>query len=408
MGAVQGQPTGSGVGAPDTTGAVQDKKARRSLSTLYVSTFAPTLGTGRALRTYTCVRALAMLGPVELAYVAYDAEEPCPEYQAIDGLTFHRIDSSRGARRMAVYLSKLLQGTPSVYCRGTSPELIETAERLARAPNRGAVVVGDMSAASALLPLARKRPIVYNAHNIESDYVRGHAAVRPFARSSIRRFERRLLTRASESWMVSRADIRSARQLVPQADLRYVPNVVDVASIEPCLRERPADPARPRRLLMVGDFKYPPNRSGLEFLVGSVLQHVWSSAPTTELTVVGRGLDEWAAPDPRITCTGFVEDLAPLYADADCVVVPLIEGAGTPLKFIEALAYGVPVVATPMAAKGLDVIPGQHYREGSEAEQFAQAILGVLRDGGQEQAAEGRRLAEREYSVEALAELLAG
>ena len=48
---------------------------------------------------------------------------------------------------------------------------------------------------------------------------------------------------------------------------------------------------------------------------------------------------------------GFVEDLRDAYAGARCAVVPLLQGGGTPLKLIEALAYGLPVIATPRAAR---------------------------------------------------------
>ena len=40
-------------------------------------------------------------------------------------------------------------------------------------------------------------------------------------------------------------------------------------------------------------------------------------------------------------------------------MVPLREGGGSPLKFVEALAYGLPVVATPLAAAGLEIEAGR-------------------------------------------------
>ncbi len=372
------------------------------LRDLYIVTYAPKLGTGRAMRTFSCVKALSLLGPVDLAYVPHDGDEPSPEYQAIGNLEFHQIKPSRGMHRALTYAGKRLQGIPPAVCRGTSPEVVEAGERLAAAPGRGRVVVDGGSAATAMMPLARRRPVIYNAHNVES--VRVGAS--PLLRLGMRNFERRVMNRASESWMVSRADVNAAAKIAPAAHLRYVPNVVDVAVIEPRLsaRERGGEAAN---LLMVADFRYTPNRTGRDLMIDEVLPLVWESEPDARLTLVGRGLGAWEPPDPRIVVAGFVDTLAPSYAAADCVVVPLVEGAGSPLKFVEALAYGVPVVATGFAAKGLEVVAGKHYLEGSDGPSLASSILSVLSGSCPNTGAEGRRLAESEYSVEALAERIA-
>ena len=207
--------------------------------------------------------------------------------------------------------------------------------------------------------------------------------------------------------MVSRADVESARRLVPTAQVRYVPNVVDVTAIRVKAASQGDVGSDDMRILMVGDFTYVPNLLGRDLLVHSVLPLVWQAMPGVHLTLAGRGMDDWQAPDERVEVAGFVEDLARLYAQSDCVVVPITEGAGSPIKFIEALAYGVPVVATPKAARGLDVLAGVHYREGEDASTLAEAIVDVLRDGGADMAAEGVRLAEHEYSIESLTERLA-
>jgi glycosyltransferase involved in cell wall biosynthesis len=372
-----------------------------------MTTSAPALGTGRDMRTYTCIRALAMLGPVDMAYVPHDTDEPCAQYLEIENLEFHKIEPSRGLRRAAVYASKRLQGIPPRCCRGTSPELIAAGEALALRPDRGRVIVADANSATAMMPMARRRPIIYNAQNFEPDYVRSHIGNDALARAMRRHYERKLIALASESWMVSHVDVESALKLVPTANVRYVPNVVDVAAIVAGSASRPAGASSGMQVLMVGDFTYTPNRSGRELLVHSVLPLVWQSLPAVHLKLAGRGMEDWTAPDERIEVAGFVDSLADLYAQADCVVVPLTEGAGSPMKFIEALAYGVPVVATPKAARGLEVVAGIHYREGSDSVTLAQAIVEVLRDGGAEMAAEGRRLAEREHSIESLAERIA-
>jgi len=373
---------------------------------LYVSTYAPALGSGRALRTYTCIRALAMLGPVDLAYVAYEGDQPSSEYRSIDGLTLHEIKPSRGPRRAGVYLAKRLRGIPSVCCRGTSPELIDLATRMANAPGRGRVIVGDLNAATALMPLARRHPVIYNAHNIESEHVRAGNDPHVMHRVAMRRYERRLLALAAESWMVSRADLASARALSPGTRLRYAPNAVDVTAIVPPTRD--GRDGAGRELLMVGDFGYGPNQSGRDWLIEQILPLVLRELPDARLTLAGRGLEDWSTPIPQVHVAGFVPSLDPLYAATDCAVVPLTEGAGTPLKFIEAMAYAMPIVATPLAARGLEALPGVHYREGADTASFAAAVVDVLRHGAAPMALAARELAEREYSIEALAERLAG
>ena len=370
---------------------------------LYITTYAPNVATGRDMRTYTCVRALSMLEPVDLVYVPHDTDEPSELYRAIGNVEFHKVMPSRGARRAALYARTRASGFPAGCCRGVSPELVELGERLADMPGRGRVIVADATAATAMMGLARRRPVTYNAHNFESDYVRGSR----LAQAAMRRFERAAISASSETWMVSRVDVESARRLVPAADVRYVPNVVDVTAIEPRVIAPHGVSGAGASVLMVGDFTYAPNRDARDLLVEGILPLVWEKMGEVRLKLAGRGMDGWSAPDPRIDAEGFVDDLATLYAQADCVVVPLTEGAGSPLKFVEALAYGVPVVATPRAARGLEVQSGVHYREGSDAHSLAGAIVDVLYDGAAEMAARGRQLAEREYSIESLAERIA-
>ncbi len=195
-------------------------------------------------------------------------------------------------------------------------------------------------------------------------------------------------------------DLAGARALAPSATLRLVPNVVDVAAI------RPVGAPGGTTAVMVADFTYAPNREGLEFLVREVLPRAWESVPELRLDVVGRGLGDRPPGDERVRHLGFVPSLAELYEHAACAVVPLLSGGGSPLKFVEALAYGVPVVATPRAAAGLEAVPGEHYLEGADGPAFAAALVEAIR-GGAATAAAGRALAEREYSIEALAARLA-
>jgi len=362
---------------------------------LVITPYPPVLGSGRALRLWSTIKALAEHRPVEVVYADFDGSEPAADLAADPRITLTPVRPSRGPRRAAAYLGTRAQRVPRSFARAVSPELRRATElRQARSVR----VIADGPAAAQLLSgLAARRPVVYLAHNLESML---RPALGEAGAAGVRGFERSLLSRVAESWMASRADLAGARQLAPAAALRYVPNVVDVASI------RPRRAAAGKCALLVADFRYLPNRRAAEFLVAEVMPRVWQQLPQARLSLVGRGLDSEIARDQRVKAPGFVPALDSAYAQANAVVVPLLESGGSPLKFIEGLAYGLPVVATPRAAAGIDGQPGIHFLQAEGPEQFAHTLAEVLTGGAAEVAAAGRQLAEERYSLQALAECI--
>jgi glycosyltransferase involved in cell wall biosynthesis len=373
---------------------------------LLVTLHTPTLGTGRAMRTYGVARALATHRRLKLLYVPFGASQPDPAF-AVAGIELHEVRPSRGAKRLLAFARARTRGVPRDFARGVSPELAAAAKRLARDERCGRVIADGPTAAATLLTLARERPVIYNAHNLESAFrheLDGERGLRGLAR-----FERKLLSRASESWMVSSPDMDAARELCPTAKLRLVPNVVDVAAITPV----PATTPQPRAVF-VANFSYEPNRNALRFLLREVMPLVWDQLSHAHLTLVGGGLREAldaeglasAASDPRVDALGFVEDLAHAYGHARCAVVPLLQGGGTPLKLLEALAYGLPTVTTPRAGHALGLRDGVDCLFADGARPFANALVSVLRDGAPQLGAAARKVAQERYSVQALARIL--
>jgi glycosyltransferase involved in cell wall biosynthesis len=366
---------------------------------LLVTTHTPALRSGRDMRTYGIARALAAYGPLTVLYVRFGATAPDEAYTSIPGVELCEVVPSRGARRAFAYAKARLTGVPDGFARGISPELALAAARLARAPGR--VIADGPTAAAALSGLARKRPVIYSAHNLESGFRHELGAEEIRKLRGLRSFETRLLRRSSESWMVSEADMRGAHELCPRAKLRLAPNVVDVAAIEPVSRITPEPSA-----IFVANFAYEPNRNALEFLLEEVFPRVWGKLPDARLVLVGAGLERPPSDDPRVQALGFVHDLASAYGQARCAVVPLLHGGGSPLKLIEALAYGLPVIATPRAVAGLQLHGGEDCLVADGGQAFAETLVRVLRDGAPNIARAGRRLAEQRYSIEALEALI--
>ncbi len=371
------------------------------MTDVLVTAHTPTLGVGRALRTYAVARALGAHAPMDLVYSVFGADEPAPEVLAHPEIRLHPVHPSRGLRRALAYATARAARVPDALARGVNAELAARVRELATPDGR--IVADGVTMWESLAPLRRAgRPVIYNGHNLESSFQHELGDQGYGSRALMERLERRIFTAAQEVWMVSDADVAGARALAPGATVRYVPNVVDVEAVVPV-----ATPARDGTILLVADFRWAPNAQAARFLVDEVMPRVWTARPDARLTLVGRDPALGGPPDARVQALGFVEDLDAQYARAACAVVPLLAGGGSPLKFVEALAHAVPVVATPVAAQGLRLTAGEHYLRAEGAAAFADALVGVLADGADTVARAGRAVVQERYSVQALAALLA-
>jgi len=75
-----------------------------------------------------------------------------------------------------------------------------------------------------------------------------------------------------------------------------------------------------------------------------------------------------------------VADAEPLYRRARLFVEASPTGGGTRLKVLNALARGLPAVASPEGAEGLDAVPGEHLLVAADAESMAEAVCRLMAD----------------------------
>lgn len=76
----------------------------------------------------------------------------------------------------------------------------------------------------------------------------------------------------------------------------------------------------------------------------------------------------------KIVVTGFVDNPAPYFENAMCLVAPLLLGAGVKVKIIEALSSGVPVVTNDIGIEGIDAKDGIEYIHATKPEEYAETI----------------------------------
>jgi glycosyltransferase involved in cell wall biosynthesis len=171
------------------------------------------------------------------------------------------------------------------------------------------------------------------------------------ARSEVRQphwFDRSLLISADETALLrSRCDAPGIDTLPP---LLREPRALDRTSVDRT------------RFTFLGGFDYAPNIHGLDWFLGTCRDEVLATVGDIRIDVVGagtdRGLASAAAWGDRVSFHGWVDDLDAVLASSLALLSPLRTGSGVKIKVLEALARGLPVVATPPGVQGIDA--GEH------------------------------------------------
>ena len=77
---------------------------------------------------------------------------------------------------------------------------------------------------------------------------------------------------------------------------------------------------------------------------------------------------------------GEVADAKYFMSEKNMMIVPLLSGSGIRIKIIEGLALGKTIIATSIAAQGIEYINGENILIADTAEAFEQQIEKCLKD----------------------------
>jgi glycosyltransferase involved in cell wall biosynthesis len=122
------------------------------------------------------------------------------------------------------------------------------------------------------------------------------------------------------------------------------------------------------------------NRHGLSVFLSRAWPLVRARVPDARLRVIGRIGDAMMNGTPGVERLGVVADTAMAYESGHVVINPVLEGTGLPIKSIEALMFGKPLVATPWAARSLQDGAGSAFVASENPEEMAAAVITLLTD----------------------------
>ena len=195
----------------------------------------------------------------------------------------------------------------------------------------------------------------------------------------LRRYEKKLARQFDSYLVTAQRELEEFATLQASAPCTVVPNGVDMEYFGAARDVVPSAPV----IAFIGRMDYFPNIDGVLYFVRNMFPLIRRVIPQAEFRIVGanptRQIDRLAR-IPGISVTGYVPDIRPHLRDARVVVAPLRIARGTQNKVLESMAMGIPVVATPEAAKGVQATPSEHLLVAQEPALFAQHVVEVLRE----------------------------
>jgi polysaccharide biosynthesis protein PslH len=257
---------------------------------------------------------------------------------------------------------------------------------------------------------------VLNHHNCESAmaYRRAQREANPVKKAYLRLqaqkladMERSICVNFDVNTVVSEQDLLLLRANLPRAHIHIVENGVDTGYFTPGSAQEEA-----HSLIFSGSLDWQPNLSAARFLVREVWPHIKVSYPDARLYLAGKNppasLVRWVEHAANIVVVANPDDMRPLLRRAAVYVCPILEGGGTRLKILDAMAMARPVVSTTVGCEGLRVNHGENILIADTAQDFADKAIQLIenKELRRQLAHAGRALVEREYSWERIARQL--
>lgn len=209
----------------------------------------------------------------------------------------------------------------------------------------------------------------------------------------LRRFEPKTLGRFDGIVITSESERDALLELDAGLAIDVVPNGVDIDYFRPSGTER-----TPRKIVFSGKMGYAPNAEAAAWFAEQVFPSVRNKWSDAEFVIVGNDPPESIrrlGSVEGVTVTGYVADLRPYLDSSAVAVAPMQVAVGVQNKVLEAMAMGLPVVMSPLAARSLTACKSGIVAQSPE--EWIEKVFGLI-ERGEEASELGRR--NREHVVE--------
>ena len=341
---------------------------------------------GGKIRPFNMIRHLKEEGhEVYVASLTRSQEEE----EAGKGLADHcagfvtgRVQSWKQNIRMVL---KLLSRTPSSMGYFYSPELDRNIQGLLKRHTFNLIFVHCSSVAQ-YVSATKGVPKILDFGDMDSQKWQIYSRFKPWPLkwgywlegTKLEKEERRLAKQFDLCTCTTRAELATLDGFATGVPTDWFPNGVDHGYFKPDGKGYDQ-----HRISFIGRMDYYPNQECMIRFCRQVLPLIQERVQEACLDIVG------ADPTPEIKnleehkgvrVTGSVEDVRPYVLRSTTMIAPLKIARGTQNKILEAMAMGVPVISSKVAADGIDAVPGEHLLVADTPEGYADHVISLMSD----------------------------
>ena len=344
---------------------------------------------GGKIRPFNMIRHLTQSGhEVTVCSLARSAEEANEAKGIAAHCSSFEIGHVKEPVQMARMIVRLPVMTPSSMGYFYSTELNHRIQKLLKSQPWDLIFVHCSSVAQYVEDVT-DIPKILDFGDMDSQKWIEYANYKPFPLSLGYRFEgakmlaaeKRLTRHFDLCTATTRAEWETLNSYGQKVDTDWFPNGVDADFFCPT-----TDAYDALTISFIGRMDYYPNQECMSRFCAETWPLLKLRKPNLKLLIVG------ADPSPEmiklgqlpgVTVTGSVPDVRPYIRGSALMVAPLNIARGTQNKILEAMAMGVPVVTSTIAAGGVDAESVTHFLVADSPQDYAQAVLSIIDNPGE-------------------------
>lgn len=224
-----------------------------------------------------------------------------------------------------------------------------------------------------------------------------------FRYGRMRNFEKDYLGKFKKCIMLAEVDKEAIKSILPQIDCDVIPNGINLNyfyyGFQPSGREF--------NIIFTGIMSYLPNVDAVIYFAREIFPLIMKKVKNCHFSIVGKNprqdVIDLKKENSHITVTGEVADIREYLKKGQVYVCPLRLGSGIKNKLLEAMAFGIPIVASAFSVQGsIDAIDGKDLMISDEPVDFAEKVITLLNDKALQLrlSHNARALVEKKYSWE--------